>query len=142
MYEINLTKKEIQELIQYHKECREKKNAYRINVIILLAKKYSHSEIADALLIDEKSIQRYKKIFLEQGVDGLLVDNYKGSQGYLDENQMAKLQKHLEENMYLQSKDILHLNLIERLWHFMKKETMYNKYYENFKYFHSAIFKF
>jgi transposase len=107
MNEINLTKKEMLELIQYHKECREKKNAYRINVIILLAKKYSHSEIADALLIDEKSVQRYKKIFLEAGVDGLLVDNYKGSQKYLDENQVVNLQKHLEENTYLRSIDIV-----------------------------------
>jgi transposase len=105
--EISLSEKEIKDLIKFHKGCREKKNAYRINVIILLAKKYSYKEIADALLIDEKSVQRYKNIFLEQGVDGLLVDNYKGSQGYLNDDELEKLKNHIDENTYIRSKDIV-----------------------------------
>ncbi len=107
MTEINLSEKEIKKLIKFHKECREKKNAYRINVIILLAKKYSHKEIAEALLIDEKSVQRYKNIFLEHGVDGLLMDNYKGSQGHLNAEQLEKLKNHLDENTYIRTKDIV-----------------------------------
>ena len=106
MNEIILSEKELKELIIYHRQCHEKKNAYRINVIILLAKNYTYKQIEDALLIDERTARRYKRIYLEQGVDGLLLDNYKGSSGYLDESQIAKLKKHIEENIYIRSKDI------------------------------------
>ena len=34
------------------------------------------------------------------------------------------------------------LNLIERLWHFFKKNVLYNQYYENLKQFRKAAIKF
>ena len=34
------------------------------------------------------------------------------------------------------------LNLIERLWKFMKKKVLYNQYYEKFSEFRKAMLKF
>ena len=34
------------------------------------------------------------------------------------------------------------LNLIERLWRFLKKTVLYNRYYEKFKDFRMAVLKF
>jgi len=34
------------------------------------------------------------------------------------------------------------LNIIERLWKFMRKKVTYNKYYESFDIFKNSIFEF
>lgn len=34
------------------------------------------------------------------------------------------------------------LNLIERVWHFLKKKVLYNKYYENLEEFRKASIEF
>jgi transposase len=107
MTEINLSDKELKELIEYHRQCKEKKNAYRINVVILLAKGYTYQQIEDALLVDERTARRYKSIYLEQGVDGLFVDSYKGSSGYLKEEEIIKIKNHLKENVFNRAKDIV-----------------------------------
>ena len=107
MSELNLTKKELNELIEAHRQCREKKNAYKINAVLLLAKGWTYPQIEEALLLDERTVRRYKDIYIEQGIDGLFVDNYKGSQGYLSKEQKKELTAHLEEHIYLKSSEIV-----------------------------------
>jgi transposase len=100
MHDIKLTEKQYYELIRFHKTIRDKRLAYRINAIILLHKGYSYSEIENVLLLDKKTIQRYKKTYLEKGIDGLLDLHYKGSKRELREEELKELEEHLEDNLY------------------------------------------
>ena len=76
MKEINVTPEEYELLLELHQSRQDKKEAYRLNIIILLAKGYTHKEIADALLIDERTTRRYNEIYLKHGCEGLLEENY------------------------------------------------------------------
>ena len=107
MNELKLTRAEIDALIKQHDCCSDKKQAYRLNAIILLAKGYSFKEVEDALLIDERTARRYKDIFLEKGSAGLLKNNYRGSESYLNQEQLNQLQAHMRQNIYLRAKDIV-----------------------------------
>jgi transposase len=106
MCELNLNKKKLRELQKVHRKTKDKKLAYRINVIILLAKNYTYEEIYDALLVKERTARRWKKIFKEQGIDGLMEDHYKGGFAKLTIEQRNDLIKHLENNLYSKATEI------------------------------------
>ena len=59
---IELSKSEILKLKKLHRQLKNKrdaKNAYRVNTIILIAKGYSYSEVAEIFLLDEATIREY-----------------------------------------------------------------------------------
>ena len=89
----------IQELIKIHKSTKDKRLAYKINALILLYKDYTYQEIEDALLLDERTVRRYRDIYREMGVDGLIIDNYKGGLSKLSLEQQKQLGKHVESNL-------------------------------------------
>lgn len=89
-----------------HKEINEKRYAYKINTIILLAKGYTYKEIEKVLLLDDRTISRYRKIYLEKGIKGLLENSYKGRQPKLTDQQEVELVNHLEENLYATASEI------------------------------------
>jgi transposase len=89
-----------------HKSLRNQKKADRIKAIIMLNNGYSQAEIAEVLLLDESTIWRWYNLFNNEGIRGLLKDNYQGGTTKLTKDQIAKLDKHLSNKVYLTSKEI------------------------------------
>lgn len=107
MEKFKLTNKEVEELKKVHRKSSNIRNAYRINVIILLGTGWTYERVAKALLLDESTVKNYLKRFREGGVDILLNDNYQGGPAKLSSKDLLKLEKHLEKNLYQRVKDIV-----------------------------------
>jgi transposase len=108
MRQIKLTEAQLSELYALHKRLKDKKAAYRINIIILLHRGYSYQEIQEVLLIDEKTIRRYKDTFIHRGIEGLLENNYNGGQPKLSKEQEDDLVRYLEENIMATAAEVCH----------------------------------
>jgi transposase len=106
MLNIKLSESKLQDLIQLHRQIKEKKIAYRINAIILLAQGFTYPEVEKVLLLDDRTIRRYRDLYLEEGAEGLLASNYKGRQPELTEQQEEELVDHLEKNLYTTAAEI------------------------------------
>lgn len=90
----------IQELKKIHKSTKDKRLAYKINALILLYKDYTYQAIEDALMLDERTVRRYRDIYQEMGVDGLIIDNYKGGFSKLSLEQQRQLVADIESNLF------------------------------------------
>ena len=101
MERFELTGKEIQELRAAHRNVQHKRDAYRINVLILLGSGWGYSEVSEALLLDEETLRSYVKRYRAGGLDALLNDNYKGGQSKLSSEQFQALDLHLQAHTYL-----------------------------------------
>jgi len=106
MLNIKLSESELQDLIQMHRQIKGKKLAYRINAIILLAQGFTYPEVEKVLLLDDRTIRRYRDLYLEKGVEGLLESKYKGRQPKLTDQQEEELVDHLEKNLYTTAAEI------------------------------------
>jgi transposase len=91
-----------------HKAQRDRRFADRVKAIVLLGTGWSVSEVAEALLVDEKTIRLWFEKYQRGGTDELLELKYEGAEPKLSETQQQELAKHLDENTYLTSKDIRH----------------------------------
>lgn len=89
-----------------HKSCTDKRNADRIKAILLIDKGYTYQQIEEILLIDERTLGRYKRLYLEYGVAGLLADNYKGGFFKLTDDQITLLKKELDSKPYSTAAEI------------------------------------
>ncbi len=101
-----LSSEQIAALRIIHRKSREKRICYKVNAIILLNSGYSYEHIAEVLLLDDATIRRWHKLFQEKGIDSLLADNFAGGVSKLTEKQRQKLVQHLENNVYLNAKEI------------------------------------
>lgn len=99
--------KELDELLHLHRTIKERKLAYKINAIILLKQGYTYEKVAEVLLIGQRTIKRYNKIYSKKGIDGLMLINYKGCQSKLTTEQETLLTQYLEENLISASKQIV-----------------------------------
>ena len=133
----------------------------RIKCILLLDSAKSPESIAEYLFLSRHSITNYLKRYQEGGIEELVCDDYHGTECRLNEMQQQELALHLEETLYQTVYAIRghiqvtykikilflppyspNLNLIERLWRFLKKIVLYNQYYEKFADFRGAILNF
>lgn len=99
-----LSKKEKEDLRARHRLEKDRKVGDRIKAVLLFDKGWSYEEIAEVLLLSDRSIKNHiseyknsKKLELEP----------KGSIEKLNADQAGELTRHLEEHTYLYSKDIL-----------------------------------
>lgn len=99
-----LDEKEREDLQAKHRLERDRKICDRIKAILLFDKGWSYEQIAEALLLSDRTIKNHiseykesKKLELET----------KGSIEKLNARQSEQLIRHLEEHTYLYSKDIL-----------------------------------
>ena len=65
-------------LEEFHRACLDKRTADRIKAILLIADGFTYSQIEKILLLDERTLNRYKKMYIEHGIDGLVENNYQG----------------------------------------------------------------
>ena len=95
--EVNLTAEEKQDLELQHKKERDRKKAYRMNVVLLRSEGWSQRKIAEALRISEDSVYDYLKAYIESK---RLCPLNTGSNSNLNNKQTNELTKYLEKNTY------------------------------------------
>ena len=100
MHDYHLTEQELAELRQAHHQTRNVREAYRLNVVILLGRGRTVADIADALLIDPVTVRDYFKRFKRGGLDELLRMNFVSSEARLDREQLAEQDAHLRTTVY------------------------------------------
>jgi transposase len=98
--ELRLTEKDILVLKEYHRACVDKKTADKIKTILLISEGFTYPEIEKILLLDERTFDRYKTLYEEQGIDGLVANNYQGGSYKLGEEQTELLKKELNSKIY------------------------------------------
>jgi len=89
-----------------HRRCKEKRFADRMKAILLLNTGFSFQEVAEILLMDDDTVRRYRNIYEEEGIEGLMQDFYIGSSPLLYQIEIAELVKHIENHTYLSAKEV------------------------------------
>ena len=116
---------ELQEFIETKRDARELKRGVSVQMYL---EGYKHREIKDILGVGSGYISKWTKIYVEEGLEGLLL-GYKGKSGYLSEMQTQAI------NTWLQAKN--YWNLVE-LQEYIEDE--YNVVFES-KQSYYAIFE-
>ena len=106
MDDFQLTAKQIAALRALHRIQRDKRLADRIKAIVHLGNGWSVKEVADALLIDEKTVSLWLEKYQRGGKEELLAMYSQGKSSSLTDKQQEELAKHLDENTYLTSREI------------------------------------
>jgi len=94
-------------LQEAHHSSRLRKSADRIKTILFLDEGFSYEQTARLLMLDEMTIRRYEKEFQKDGIDGLLENRYRGSNGNLTAAQEEALQIYLKEHIYQTVKSVV-----------------------------------
>jgi transposase len=103
-----LTKDERNELRRLHRRTAQLWQGDRIKAIVHLDAGWTYEEVAEALLIDDETCRRWGRIYRKQGIDALLVQNYQGGEGKLNEREESELKNHLEQTLDQTTKEIIH----------------------------------
>ena len=104
--EFILSQKNRKILEEFHRACLDKRTADRIKTILLIADGFTYTQIEKILLLDERTFNRYKKIYIEKGIDGLVENNYQGRQCNLSEKQIEQLKQELESKLYSTAEEV------------------------------------
>ena len=107
MNKITLSKKQILDLKKVHKTLKDKTMADKIKAIVMLSKGLSYREIEELLLIDETTIRRYEKKFIDNGEEVLLKVNYVGKKCKLTQKQLDELAEYMENHLFSNAKEIV-----------------------------------
>jgi transposase len=76
--------------------------------VISLATGWTAEQIAEILQLDSNTVRNYFKRYKQGGIDLLVQVDYHGSDCQLDAGQLARLDVHLQEHLYLTAKAIAH----------------------------------
>jgi len=87
-------------LEEFHRACVDKKTADKIKAILLMADGFTYTQIEKILLLDERTLNRYKNMYREKGIDGLVANNYQGRVCKLREEQITQLKEELDRQLY------------------------------------------
>lgn len=102
-----LTETEKEELKQLHRGVRDKKSGDRIKSILMLDKGYTFYEIAELLLLEEKTIRRWRDRYLtRKNITSFLFHDCSGYEGKLGESELKVVSKYVEENLISDSKQV------------------------------------
>jgi transposase len=93
-------------LEESHRVCLDKKTADRRKTILLINKGFTYKQIEEILLIDERTINRYKNLYKNEGIDGPAANNYQGARYKLSDERIDILKKELNEKIYMNSRMI------------------------------------
>ena len=103
---INLSQEEGNTIKGLHRSCKQRKYADKLKAI-LLDKGHSCIEVGEILLLDDDTIRTYRNAYLNQGAEALLSYNNNGTKAFLSSEQLDTLEKHLTQNVYVDSKGIV-----------------------------------
>jgi transposase len=107
MHQFKLTDKEEIELRVAHRRTKNKKEAYRINVLLLLNDGWTYAQVSKALLLDEETLRSYVKRYGAGGLLALLKNNNPGSSAKLSKVEINELCRYLEDNLHSKVEDIV-----------------------------------
>lgn len=102
-----LTQEQRSELLHELKVERHAKYSDRIKTILLLDDGEKYADIAKFLFLDEGTIRNYRKRYVEGGIMGLILDEYSGRRGHLNEKELKILSAHLQARLHLTAKEII-----------------------------------
>jgi transposase len=103
---LSLSASELKELEAQYKEERDRRIAERILCIILFAKGRDLNEIAQILLVGNRTLKTWVNTFRGQGINGLRQWGYKGRAGELSDEQWAEVEKELARKPYRDAKQV------------------------------------
>jgi transposase len=66
----------------------------------------SYEEISNILLINDSTVRKYEKCYLEKGLEGLLEGHYYGRQMLLTKQQCDEIEQYIENNHIISTKQI------------------------------------
>ena len=110
MTDYTLSAEQLDELYDAHRATRDKREADRIKAVVLLANGWTAEDVAEALLVEPNTVRNHFKCYREGGIDALraIGTGVGGSACALDAQQLADLDAHLQENVYLSAKEVAH----------------------------------
>lgn len=108
MPRIHLTEDERKELLVLEKQIPFKGVAIRIRIILALDLGYSEKEVSEILLLDEDTITRWKKKYLESRfLSDWLGEEYVGYKGKLTRQQELKIEQYVSDGVVTDAHEIL-----------------------------------
>jgi transposase len=93
-------------LEEFHRACLDKKTADKIKAILLMAQGFTYSDIEKILLLDGRTLNRYKNRYKREGIDGLVAHNYQGSGYKLNDKQIDELKRELDSKIYRTAEEV------------------------------------
>ena len=93
-------------LEEMHRACTDKRTADKIKAILLLDKGWTYEEIKEVLLLDERTLNRYKKLYKTGGIDAIVKNNYQGGFYKLSDLQIQELTKALDNNLFSNASEV------------------------------------
>jgi hypothetical protein len=108
MLDYTLSADKLDDLRAAHRSMRNKREADRIEAVVLLAIGWTAEDAAEAFLVEPNRVRSHLKCYCEGGID-ILRANGTGvgrSACALDAQQLADLDAHLQENLYLSAKPL------------------------------------
>ena len=103
----SLTAQSRKELQAVHRRLNDRRYADRIKAVLLIDDGYCYEKVARILLLDDATIRRYVKIFIQQGLDTLIENRHRGGVTRLDKSQEEELKEYLSQNLYQNSAAII-----------------------------------
>ena len=92
---INISPEDVADLKKIHKSLKEKRQADRIKIILLLHMGFSQIEVSEMLLLDEDTISKWKHLFLNRKDNhSWFVDNYVPYWGKLSSHQITRVRQY------------------------------------------------
>ena len=102
-----LPDREIKELKTQYRRERDRRIAERILCIILYGQDYDLKEIRQILLVGIKTLKKWIRTFISQGIEGLRQWGYKGQDCNLSDEQWAEVEEELERKPYYYAKQVI-----------------------------------
>ena len=90
-----------------HKQTRDRAAADRIKAIVLLSQGWKPVTVAEALLIDERTVREYFRTFQHKGLDGLMFRSFLGREPYLNSETQAELAQYLNDVAPATAKEVV-----------------------------------
>ncbi|PQJ95348.1 IS630 family transposase [Chromatium okenii] len=108
MIDYHLPTDKLNELRNLHRHTRNKREADRIKAVVLLATGWTAEQVAEVLQVDPNTVRNHFKRYQQGGIELLVHIAFRGSECLLDDIELALLNNHLQENLYLTAKEIAH----------------------------------
>jgi transposase len=106
MVDYSLSADKLAELRAVHRSTRDKREADRLKAVVLLATGWTAEQVAEVLQVDANTVRNHFKRYREGGIKALGHIAFRGSECALDEGQLAILDAHLQEHLYMTAKAI------------------------------------
>jgi transposase len=106
MLDYSLPAKELAELRTAHRSTASKREADRIKAVVLLGTGWTAEAVAEVLQIDANTARTHFKRYRQGGLQALGHVAFRGSACALDDDQLALLDAHLQEHLYISAKAI------------------------------------